>query len=65
MFPRAGKLAGVDGTVLDVGYKQFNADDRRMAGVDASRWFFVEPEPPISFDLQNGVLLEGRIEKSF
>lgn len=55
----------MDGTVLDVGYKQFNADDRRMAGVDASRWFFVEPEPPISFDPQNGVLLEGRIEKSF
>ena len=61
MFPRAGKLAGADGKVLDVGYMQMNADDSRLAGVDASRWYFVEPVQPASFDPRNGQLLGGTL----
>lgn len=63
MFPRAGELAGMDGKVLDVGYMRMNADDRLLAGgVDASRWYFIEPEPVASFDPRSGVLLVGRLD---
>ena len=59
-FPLAGGLAGTSGRVLEVGFMPFNADDRKMAGMDARRWYFVDPEPrPLK--AASGTLLVGRM----
>ena len=63
MLPYAGKLAGTGGKVLDVGYAQFNADDRRMAGISAAHWYFVDPSPDSSNIGDAGNLIVAKMQE--
>ena len=61
MLPLAGRLAGTDGDVLDVGYMAFNADDAKLAHLLPERWFSVDPLPHAIDENRSGRLLIGTV----
>ena len=41
-LPRAGKLAGSTGKILEIGCEGYNVDDYKMCGVPADNYYFVD-----------------------
>lgn len=62
-FPRAGKLAGSTGNILEVGCEGYNADDYKMCGVLPSNFYFVDVFSRAQWGGKNGHTIEMKFSE--
>lgn len=62
-FPKAGRIAGNKGNILEIGCEGYNGDDYKMCGVTTDHFYFVDVFPRTQWGDKHGIILQMKFSE--